>query len=178
MATEDNKFVALGAADAGFRTSGARIGRGADVAGTELGVFAQGPIGVEGHGGTTGVIGVGDGDDGSGGQFSSSAYKSPQVKIAPHAALLAEDTPGPAVETVPVQFATPEGLLPVSGQLGDLWVSSHPDQQVPLPGQEEIPPPQCRLWLCVRASAGAQRAYWAEVLLGAPKQGHAVTQGP
>jgi hypothetical protein len=75
-------------------------------------VFAQGPIGVEGHGDTTGVIGVGEGDDGSGGQFSSNAYRSPQVKIAPHAALLAEDTPGPAVETVPVQFARPRASCP------------------------------------------------------------------
>ena len=48
--SSDNQYTALGPAAVGFQTDGANIAKGAEVAGTQLGVHGSSPVGVLGQG--------------------------------------------------------------------------------------------------------------------------------
>jgi hypothetical protein len=177
---ERTAFIARGQAPVGFRTSAARIEKGVDVVGNELGVRGKGPTGVVGLGEDAGVRGVGKGagvrgvgeGEGRGGEFLSARYRA-HVNLAPHA------MDGGRVQTkvvTPVEFVDPSGGLPATGQIGDLWAWQTAD---PDPVPEEVPDgvhfgreqPLCHLWLCVRRSSGSRPAQWAQVLLGTPHEG-------
>jgi hypothetical protein len=156
----DNQFTATGPAIVGFQTNGANIQRGAEVAGTVLGVRGIGP---------TGVAGVGQ--NGPGGRFASSGAPPgpPQIRIDPH-----ESThdPGKPVKANPMEFGRPEDVLPDLGHIGDLWFSFFPKQR-----SDPHPAVIAGLWLCVRPSelsqedANFEPAVWCQVLLGAPVKG-------
>jgi hypothetical protein len=169
-----NQFTALGPAIVGFQTDGANIQRGAEAAGTQVGVHGIGPIGVHGEGqagssggSATGVRGEGQGG-GPGGSFaaqpgSGTDSSGAQVHLDPQAIFI----PGGTMEVTPSQYAKPGPILPSYGTVGDLWLAQDTGAQQ-----------GAALWICVQASAGTfpqqhpiQPAVWRQVLLGTPVQG-------
>jgi hypothetical protein len=155
--SSSNQFTALGPAIVGFQTNGAQIQKGAEAAGTQMGVHAIGPIGVRGEGNDGGPGGSFSAQPGSG-SFSSGA----QVHIDPQAMV----NPGATVAVTPSQYAKPEMSLPSYGVVGDLWLA-----------HDLAVPHSASLWICVQASAGQipdptiRPAIWRQVLLGSPVPG-------
>ena len=156
----DNRDTALGPAIVGFQTDGTQIQRGAEVAGTELGVQGTGP---------TGVFGLGQG--GPGGRFASGGVPPgpPQIHIDPHES---PRDPGPPEAAHPTEFARPGVVLPQPGRMGDQWFSFFPNHSSD-PDLAVV----AALWVCVRPSEGIPgdtgfiAALWCQVLLGKPVQG-------
>lgn len=177
--SSSNQYTALGPAVVGFQTHGANIDKGAEVAGTQMGLVGTGPTGVLGHGqGDSGIgvhgqgTGLGPGvvgeglDGGYGGTFSSGGGMGlgPQINILPNAMSSLPDFPQ---EVQPREIGkTP--FLPYYGTIGDFFL-----------GTFEAPAPGCALWLCVtsqvtNADGSSHAAQWCQVLLGTPVDGIAV----
>jgi len=160
---EETNFTATGPATAGFKTHGTRIERGADLVGTEAGARGRGITGLVGEGEAAGVTGVGpeggvwgEGlSGGPGGVFLASRF-SPQLNLVPQMTTLS-DGEKPAAAPREVQAE-----LPLFGKLGDLWLASISDSELPL-----------AMWICVFASGanGEPAAEWAQVLLGKSRPG-------
>ena len=138
----------------GFQTDGANIAKGAEVAGTQLGVHGTGPVGV-----------LGQGQGGPGGQFTSDGNLDAQIHVQPHPMA----NPGVAV-TVPAQEFAKISSLPVSGRAGDFYLGTFTITEPAGP-----PITRCALWLCVSSSGpqGRPAAEWSQVLLGNPVPGRA-----
>ena len=152
--SSDNQYTALGPAAVGFQTDGANIAKGAEVAGTQLGVHGTGPVGV-----------LGQGQGGPGGQFTSDGNLDAQIHVQPHPMA----NPGVAV-TVPAQEFAKISSLPVSGRAGDFYLGTFTITEPAGP-----PITRCALWLCV-SSSGPQgrrrngaRSCWATRFLAAPQ---------
>ena len=84
--SSDNQYTALGPAAVGFQTDGASIAKGAEVAGTQLGVQGTGPVGVPGRG-----------QGGPGRKFTSDGNLDAQIHVQPYPMA----NPGVAVNVEP-----------------------------------------------------------------------------
>jgi hypothetical protein len=151
--SDDTQYTALGPAIVGFQTNGSKIQKGAEVAGTVLGLQATGPIGV-----------LGQGQGGPGGEFASAGDLDAQLHLQPHPI----SDLGPAVAVQPQEFGR-IAKLPASGRAGDFFLAAF---EVIEPGGAVG---RCAMWLCVATSGphGAPEAQWCQVLLGTPVSGTA-----
>lgn len=150
--SSDNQFTALGPAVSGFQTHGTNIQKGAECAGTELGVQGTGPIGV-----------LGQGQGGPGGEFASDSALDAQIRVRPHPMLKL----GVPVDAHPQEFARITSL-PASGTAGDFFLGTF-GAAAPGGGRTS----SCALWLCVTSAGpqGVPPAQWCQVLLGNPVAG-------